>query len=463
MKHQQILGTEPIGKLLFKYSVPAIIGMMVNGLYNVVDRIFIGNIPDVGPLAITGLGVTMPIMTIILAFGMLIGLGTTTNISIKLGQGKKDEAEKLIGNAITLSILIGFVLMIIGLVFGNKILLIFGASENTLIYAKSYINIILMGTIVNMISFSLNHSIRADGSPKISAGIMIGGCLTNIVLDALFIFKFNLGIQGAALATIISQTITAILTLKYYIGGYSNLKFSKANLRLDKKLVSAVFAIGMSPFAMQLAASMVQIIANKSLKFYGGDLAIGAMATISSVSMVFLMPIFGINQGSQPIIGFNYGAQKYDRVKKTYLCSLTVATIMLCIASVVVQGIPEIIVGLFNKDPELMDISVKGIKVYMMMIPITAISITGTNYIQSIGKAKTAMVLSLLRQVILLIPAMLILPKIFELQGIWMSQPIADAISTTITAIVLIKEIRSYSKNQSTKNSEESKYIETMD
>ncbi|WP_207318651.1 MATE family efflux transporter, partial [Clostridioides difficile] len=212
MENQQLLGTERISKLLLKYSIPAIIGMLVNSLYNVVDRIFIGNIPGVGPLAITGLGVTMPIMTIILAFGMLIGIGTTTTISIKLGQGKVEEARKLIGNAMTLSVITGIIIMILGILFANKILTLFGASENTLIYAKSYINIILLGTVVNLLSFSLNHSIRADGSPKISAGIMIVGCLTNIVLDWILIFGFNLGIQGAAIATVTSQALTAILT-----------------------------------------------------------------------------------------------------------------------------------------------------------------------------------------------------------------------------------------------------------
>ena len=213
MENQQLLGTERISKLLLKYSIPAIIGMLVNSLYNVVDRIFIGNIPGVGPLAITGLGVTMPIMTIILAFGMLIGIGTTTTISIKLGQGKVEEARKLIGNAMTLSVITGIIIMILGILFANKILTLFGASENTLIYAKSYINIILLGTVVNLLSFSLNHSIRADGSPKISAGIMIVGCLTNIVLDWILIFGFNLGIQGAAIATVTSQALTAILTI----------------------------------------------------------------------------------------------------------------------------------------------------------------------------------------------------------------------------------------------------------
>lgn len=457
---EQILAKHSIGKLLFKYSVPAIIGMVVNALYNVIDRIFIGNIPDVGPLAITGLGITMPISTIILAFGMLVGIGTTANISIKLGQGKKDEAQKHIGNAVTLALSIGTILMVIGLLFSDNILNLFGASDSTIEYAKAYINIILLGTPVNMLAFSLNHSIRADGSPKVSAGIMITGCITNIVLDALFIFKFNMGIQGAATATIISQFLTSVMTLKYYTGGKSNLKLKKKNLKLDKKLVKGVFAIGFSAFAMQLAASLVQVIANNSLKRYGGDLAIGAMATVNSVSMMCLMPIFGLNQGAQPIVGFNYGAKQYERVKKTYLCTLLAATVILCIGAFFIQTHPEAIVGLFNKDEGLIEISAQGLKTYMLMIPITSLSITGTNFIQSIGKAKIAMFLSLLRQVILLIPAMLILPKFFGLGGIWMSQPIADLISTIIAGIIVFRELKSY--NSISKNlfdREEDNYI----
>lgn len=387
---------------------------------------------------------TMPIMTIILAFGMLIGIGTTTTISIKLGQGKVEEARKLIGNAMTLSVITGIIIMILGILFANKILTLFGASENTLIYAKSYINIILLGTVVNLLSFSLNHSIRADGSPKISAGIMIVGCLTNIVLDWILIFGFNLGIQGAAIATVTSQALTAVLTIGYYISGKSNLRFSKSNLKLDTKLIKAVFAIGMSPFAMQLAASLVQVISNIALKTHGGDLAIGAMATISSIAMVFLMPIFGINQGAQPIIGFNYGAEKYDRVKKAYLGSLAVATIILCMGMVVIMLFPEAIIGIFNKDPELMNISVNGLRIYLLMLPIVGLSVTGTNFIQSIGKAKMAMLLSLLRQVILLIPAVLILPTFLGLQGVWTAQPVSDFIATVITGIVVFRELKRY-------------------
>lgn len=447
MTNQQMLGTEPIWKLLLKYSIPAIIGMIVNALYNVVDRIFIGHIPDVGALAITGVGVTMPIMTIILAFGMLIGVGATANISIKLGQGKREEAETIIGNTITLSIIVSLAISVIGILFGDSILKMFGASDATLYYAKSYIYIILGGTLFNTMAFTLNNTIRGDGNPKLAATIMVVGCLTNIVLDALFIFVFHMGIKGAAMATVISQMVTAIWALMYYLRGKSNLKFRKSSLKLDKSLVKSIFAIGSAPFAMQMAASLVQVISNNALKAYGGDLAIGAMATISSISMILLMPVFGINQGAQPIIGFNYGAKQYDRANEAFKISAIVAVIIMTAGWILIQTKPELIVGMFNKDPKLMDITINGAKIYVLMFPIVGISITGSNYMQSVGKAKAAMILGLLRQVILLIPMIIILPKFFELNGVWYAQPASDFLSTMITIVVLFKELRRYKTN----------------
>lgn len=444
MGTQELLAKESIGKLLLKYSVPAIIGMIVNALYNVVDRIFIGNIPGGGSLAITGVGVTMPITTIILGFAMLVGVGATTTISIKLGQGRKEEAAKVIGNAISLAVILSLILTIVGLVFGDVILTKFGASDETLYYAKAYIYIILLGTVFNMVAFSLNNTIRGDGNPKLAATIMVIGCVTNIILDAVFIFIFNMGIQGAAIATVISQLVTAVIGLGYYISGKSNLKFDKSSLKLDKQITLKILSIGAAPFAMQIAASLVQVIANNVLKEYGTDLAIGAMATISSVSLMCLMPIFGINQGAQPIIGFNYGAKQEERAQKAFKLSAIVATIILVIAFIAVQVFPEAIIGVFNKDPQFMDISVKGMRIYLLMLPIVGISITGSNYIQSIGEAKTAMFLSLLRQVILLVPFIIILPRTFGLglDGVWIAQPVSDVLTTAVTIFILVKSMK---------------------
>ncbi len=445
-ENQMELGREPIGKLLLKYSVPAIIGMLVNAMYNVIDRIFIGNIPNVGSMAIAGLGVTMPILTIALAFGTLVGIGSATNISIKLGQGKKEEAQNIVGTGMLLSVVLGVLLTILGLLFSEEILTLFGASDSTLYYAKSYTDIIILGTTFSILSMFFNNIIRGDGSPHLSGVIMVVGCAVNIVLDWVFIFEFNMGIQGAATATVISQIITATWGLLYYVRKKSNLEFNSSRLRIDKNAAKSILAIGVSPFAIQLAASLVQVICNQSLKTYGGDLAIGAMATISSIAMMFLMPTFGISQGLQPIAGFNYGAGQYNRAKQALKISILASTCIFMTGLLIINLIPEVLVGLFNDDPMLMEVTVNGLKKYTLALPILSVAIVGTNYIQSIGKAKEAIFISLLRQLILLIPLLIIVPKFIGLDGVWIAQPISDAISTIIVAVVLVKEIRSYSE-----------------
>ena len=448
MSNQKHLGEAPIGKLLLQYSVPAIIGMIVNALYNIVDRMFIGNIPNIGSLAITGVGITMPIMTIILAFGMLIGIGATANISLNLGKGNRLTAEKLLGNAFTLSIIVGLAIAIVGTICANPILNLFGASENTLFYAKEYLNIILLGCTFNILSFSLNSTVRADGNPKMSSLTMVIGCGTNIILDYVFIFIFNLGVKGAALANIISQAITFFIILYYYTIGNSNLKLKVENFKLKKHLVTMTFAIGIAPFATQIANSLVQVIANNALKTYGSDLAIGAMTVISSLNIVFMMPIFGINQGCQPIIGFNYGAKKYKRAKETFKYATMAACVICIIGFTIIQCFPTQIISLFNNDPELTNLAMRGIRIYLLMMPIVGINIVATSYYQSIGKAKVSMFVSLLRQVILLIPFTIILPKFIGLDGVWAAGACADSLSVIITLILLRKEFKQLDKMQ---------------
>ena len=448
MSNQKHLGDAPIGKLLLQYSIPAIIGMVVNALYNIVDRMFIGNIPDIGSLAITGVGITMPIMTIVLAFGMLIGIGTTANISLNLGKGNRTTAEKLLGNAFTLSIIVGLAIAITGTIFANPILNLFGASENTLFYAKEYIGIILLGCTFNILSFALNSTVRADGNPKMSSITMVIGCGANIILDYLFIFVLNLGVKGAALATIISQAITFFIILYYYTAGNSNLKLKIENFKLKKHLVTMTFAIGIAPFATQIANSLVQVIANNALKTYGSDLAIGAMTVISSLNIIFMMPIFGINQGCQPIIGFNYGAKKYERAKEAFNYATIAACVICIIGFISIQCFPTQIISLFNNDPELTTLAIKGIRIYLLMMPVVGINIVATSYYQSIGKAKISMFVSLLRQVILLIPFTIILPKFIGLDGVWAAGACADSLSVIITLILLKKEFKQLDKMQ---------------
>lgn len=442
MNKQKRLGEEPILKLLLSFSIPAIVGMVVNTLYNIIDRMYIGRIEGIGPLALTGVGITMPIMTIILAFGMLVGIGTAARVSLKLGEHNKDSAEEHLGNAFTLIIIISIAITILGLMFLDPILGVFGASENTEIYARQYMQIIFIGTIVNMLSFGLNHSIRSDGSPKVAMLSMLIGAITNIILDPVFIFGFGMGVRGAAIATVISQILTTVWILQYFTVGKSIIKLKMNNLKLKLPIIISIFSIGMSPFSMQLAASVVQVLANNSLKEYGGDLAIGAMTIISSVSMIFLMPIFGINQGSQPIIGYNYGAKQYDRVKETVKYGAIAATIIVVIGWIITQSAPQVLIAIFNNDPELVGIATNGIKIYLFMMPFVGFQVVSSNYFQSIGKAKISMFLSLLRQVILLIPCILIFPKIFELNGIWLSGAVCDGLSSFITGIIFFYSVK---------------------
>lgn len=438
------LGKESIGKLLLKFSIPAIIGMLVNAFYNIVDRIFIGR--GVGEIALSGVTITFPVSTIIMAFGMLIGIGAAALISIRLGQQKKDEAEKILGNAFTLIVIIMILLIVISLIFLEPMLKIFGASDVTLPYAKDYGYIILLGGILQNLGFGLNGIIRSEGNPKVAMLTMLIGAITNIVLDPIFIFTFGLGVKGAAIATVIGQGLSAVWVVFYFTKGKSVLKLKISNMKLDMKVIKETFSIGMAPFFMQLAASLVTVISNNALVTYGGDVAVGAMGVISSVSMVILMPIFGINQGSQPIIGYNYGAKSYDRVKKALKYAIIAATTITTIGFLSIQLFAPQIIKLFNKNPQLVSIGTKGLKTFMFMLPVIGFQIVSTNYFQAVGKAKVAMFLSLCRQVITLIPLLLIIPPIFELNGVWYCGPISDFISSLITAIFLMREMKHINK-----------------
>ena len=451
MNNQKRLEEVKVGKLLFEFSIPAIIGMMVNTLYNIIDRIFIGHIKGVGELAMAGVGVTMPLMFIIMAFGMLIGIGTATKISIKLGQHDKEGAEKLLGNAFSLVIVISILLTILGLVFVDPLLKMFGASDNIIGYSKDFIQVIFIGCIFNLMSFGLNHSIRSDGSPKTAMMTMLMSAIINIILDPIFIFGLGLGVKGGALGTVIAQIISSIWILYYFTKGRSVLKIRRKNLKLNKEIVLSIFAIGISPCSMQLAQSAVQVIANNSLQIYGGDIAIGAMTIINSLALIFLMPIYGLIQGLQPIIGYNFGAERHDRVKQAVRYGMIIATIIVTVGFIVIEGFAEKLVIIFNNDPSLVEVTSHGIRIFLMMLPFVGAQIIATNYFQSIGKVKISMFLSLLRQVIILIPCMLIIPLFKGLDGVWIAGTIADLLSVIITFLVFMK----VSKGLTTKNEKE--------
>lgn len=448
-KNQEELGTLGIVRLLVKFSIPAIIGMVVNMLYNVVDRIYIGNIPDIGGLAITGVGITMPVTSIITGLGMLIGIGTSASISLAFGSGKRNLAQKYLGNGLTAIIIISLIVAVFGNVFATGILGIFGASENTMPYALAYIRPLMIGTICNLCAFGLNHSINSDSNPKIAMSTMLIGAIINIILDPIFIFVFGLGIQGAAYATVISQFVAGCWVIYYFTkSSKSTIKLNKKDMMLDGEIIKRILMIGLAPFCMQVAGSIVQVIANNALMTYGGDLAIGAMAVITSVCTIFIMPIFGLNQGAQPIIGYNYGAKKYDRVKKTYLYGLIGCTVVLLLSWIFIIFLPEKAIGMFNNDPMLTDIAVSGIRVYLLVLPLIGVQMTASNYYQAIGKPKNSMVLGLSRQVLLLIPAFLILPKFMGLEGVWLAGPIADGIAVILSGIIIIREMRTLGKEE---------------
>ncbi|APC40370.1 MATE family efflux transporter [Clostridium estertheticum] len=439
------LGSESISKLLFKFSVPAITGMVVNALYNIVDRIYIGHIKGVGSYALSGLAITFPISVIIMAFGMLIGIGACSVISIRLGEKNVKAADNILGNAVMLLTIISVALGIFGVLFLNKILMLFGADQNNLPYAKAYIQIILMGSVFQNIGFGINNIIRAEGNPKMAMLTMMFGAIINIILDPIFIFVFKMGIQGAAIATVFSQVFNTLLVLRYFTAKNSGsiLKLKKINLKLNKYIVNDIFAIGVAPFSMQIASSLVAILYNKGLYTYGGNLAIAAMGILNSISMLIFMPIVGISQGIQPIIGYNYGAKLYDRVFKILKLAIIFGTCIAVIGFIVVQLFANQLITIFvGNNPELIKLGAHGLRIDLMVLPILGFQILGASYFQAINEAKTSMVLSVLRQVIVLIPIILILPLFLKLDGLWFSQPCADLIATSLTAFFLVRSIK---------------------
>ncbi|MCY6485135.1 MATE family efflux transporter [Clostridium aestuarii] len=445
MDKSKELGTGKISSLLWKFSIPAIIGMMVNALYNIIDRIFIGQ--GVGSDAIAGLAITLPISTIIMAFGMLVGIGACTLVSIKLGEKKHKEAEQILGAAVLLDIIISGAVGILGVIFIKPILITFGASNVTFPYAKEYIIIILAGAVVQNIGFGINNIIRSEGNPKIAMRTMLVGGFLNIILDPLFIFDFGLGlgIKGAAIATVISETVNTILVMYYFINKNSGsiLKLKKSTVKLNIQISAKIFAIGLSPFSMQIASSAVTALYNRGLYKYGGDIAVAAMGIIVSISLFVFMPIFGINQGVQPILGYNYGAKSYARVKDALKLAIYAGVGIGTIGFIAVEFFPEILISLFSRNnPELINLGARGLKIDLMFLPIIGYQIVASNYFQAIGKAKISIFLSFLRQVIVLIPIIIILPRYLHLDGLWFSQPIADIIAVFITGYFLYKDIK---------------------
>ena len=428
-----------ISRLMVKYFIPAFIGVVVNALYNIVDRIFIGQ--GVSAIALSAVSVIFPVMLIMMAFGMLIGIGAGVLVSINMGKKDLDRAERVLGNSIILMILASVLISLIGFLIKMPMLRMFGATPETIDYANDYLNIILVGVIFQVVGFSLNNVIRSEGNAKIAMYSMLLSAGLNIVLDPIFIFVFDLGVKGAAYATVISMIALTIWVLLHFRSDRSVVKIRPQYFKLDARIVKEILAIGMAPFFMQTANSAVQALINTKLIHFGGDLAVGAMGIINSVITLIVMSIVAINMASQPIIGFNYGAKATHRVKETLRLAMIAATIVSIGAFVIVQAIPDTIVRLFNdSDPQLLSLGRQGLRLGMLALPLVGFQVVVGNFFQSVGKAKIATLLTLLRQVIVLIPLLFILPNFLELDGIWISMPISDTCSALIVTYFITKE-----------------------
>lgn len=440
-----VLGTEPIGKLLTQYAIPAIIAMTASSLYNMADSIFIGH--GVGPLAISGLALTFPLMNLAAAFGSLVGVGASTLVSVKLGQRDYDGANKVLGNVLVLNVILGIAFTFIFLWQLDPILYFFGASENTIGYARDYMQVILLGNVVTHMYLGLNAVLRSSGFPRMAMYATLASVVINCVLNPLFIFGLGWGIRGSALATVISQVISLAGQFIHFSSPKQILHFHRGIYRLRTEIVKGILYIGMSPFLINLCSCLIVILINRGLKEYGGDMAIGAYGIVNRIIFLFIMVIMGFNQGMQPIAGYNFGARQYARVtevtKLTMWWAIGVATagFLLC------QLFPSVIVRLFTSDEELIGAAVFGLHIVFAVFPIVGFQMVATNFFLSIGMSKKAIFLSLTRQMLFLIPFLLVMPRFYGTLGVWISMPMADTVATVVTALVLVNQFRQFKKH----------------
>lgn len=438
------LGTEKISKLLLQYAIPSIIAMTAASLYNIVDSIFIGH--GVGAMALAGLGITMPLMNLAAAFGSLIGAGAAALMSIKLGQGDRHSVVNILGNTVTLNIIIGTLFGGICLMFLDPILYSFGASEETIVYARDYMRIILVGNIVTHLYLGLNNALRASGHPNKSMVAMLTAVIANCILDAVFIWGFGWGIAGAAWATVIAQVIAFVMQLRHFLKPSEEIRLMRWAMKLRGKIVKGIISIGMAPFLMNITASVVVVFINNALRATGGDIYIGAYGIVNRVAMIFLMMVFGLNQGMQPIAGYNFGAKNYDRVKTILRLAISWAVGITSFGCLLSLLFPKTVAMIFTTDPTLLAVTEEGLRIVMLVFPIVGFQIVVSNFFQSIGDAKTAIVLSLTRQLLFLIPLMIILPPIMGSKGVWISMPISDTASAILAFILLTRLFRKFNK-----------------
>ena len=446
------LGTDRLATLLVRYAIPSIIAMTSTSLYNIIDSIFIGH--GVGAMAISGLALTMPLMNLSSAFGAMVGIGAAAIISIRLGEGNRAAAETALGNVVLLHSIIGLVMMVISILFLDPILYFFGASEQTLPYARDFMQIILAGSVITHMFLGLNEVLRASGYPQKAMFFMLTSVAINCTLNPLFIFVFGWGIRGSALATVIAQSVALSLSLRHFSREDSFLHFKRGIFRLRRKIVSGILSIGTAPFLLHLCASVVVIFVNKALQLHGGDLYIGAYGVINRVVMLFIMVVSGLNQGMQPIVGYNYGAKQYLRVMKTLFmtifCATCVTTAGFLIGELFPRQVALLFVGEGDLDStQLIEAVCEGLRIVVVFFPIVGFQIVTSNFFQYIGKPKRAILLSMTRQMLFLVPLLILLPSHYGTLGVWWSMPIADCAATLLAALLLFQQIRWFRKAMS--------------
>ena len=441
-----VLGTEPIGKLLAQYAIPAIIAMTASSLYNMVDSIFIGH--GVGALAISGLALTFPLMNLAAAFGSLVGVGASTLVAVKLGQKDYQGANDVLGNVLVLNVVLGILFTAVFLVFLDPVIYFFGASEHTIPYARDYMRIILYGNVITHLYLGLNSVLRSCGFPRMAMYATLLSVVINCALNPLFIFGFGWGIEGSAWATVISQVISLVWQLIHFSNPKQLLHFQKDIYKLRPDIVKGVLAIGLSPFLMNLCACLIVILINRGLKEHGGDMAIGAYGIVNRISFLFVMIIMGFNQGMQPIAGYNYGARLFPRVKEVTGLTMRWATGVATTGFLLCELVPAWIIRMFTTDAELIDISMYGLRVVFAVFPVVGFQMVASNFFLSIGMSKQAIFLSLTRQLIFLIPCLIVLPMWLGALGVWISMPISDLVAAIVTAVLLVRQFKKFSNEK---------------
>ena len=451
-ENKEMLGTAPIGKLLFKLAVPTVVAQLINMLYNIVDRIYIGHMPGDGSLALTGVGVCMPIIMIISAFAALIASGGAPKASICMGKNDKESAEKILGGCFSLQLIISAVLTAVLLIWNKDLLLMFGASENTIDYASSYMSVYAIGTVFVQLTLGMGAFITAQGFAKTGMMTVLIGAVSNIILDPVFIFGFKLGVRGAALATILSQAISCAWVLIFLSGKRTYLKLQSKYMRIDGKLVFPCVALGLSAFIMQSSESVISVCFNSSLLKYGGDIAVGAMTILTSVMQFAMLPMQGIAQGAQPISSYNYGAKNTERVKKTFRLLLTTCLIYSLTIWAVIMAFPSIFAGIFTPDADLIDFTSKALRIYCAVLGIFGIQIACQMTFVSTGNAPCSIIVAIVRKFVLLLPLIYLMPQLIEnkTMGVYLAEPVADVIAVTFTAVLFAIQFRKSLKKLST-------------